>query len=67
MMRGTFGRIRSLEREVRRREGCPTCRGRDVVGVVEDGPWPAWLDELACCRACGRGVKLIDRGALDAV
>ena len=67
MMRAPGGRVRSLERAVRRRDGCPACRGRDVLGVAEGEPWPAWLDERACCRACGCGVKLVDRDALDAL
>ena len=66
-MGATSGRVRILEREVRRRDGCPMCRGRDVVGVAAHEPWPAWLDERGRCRACGRGVKLVDRDALDAL
>jgi hypothetical protein len=67
MTRATGGRIRSLEREVRRLAGCPACRGRELVTVAEAEPWPAWLDERARCRACGRGVKLVDRASLDAL
>ena len=67
MTRATGGRLRSLEREVRRLAGCPACRGRGLVAVGEDEPWPAWLDERARCRACGRGAKLVDRDSLAAL
>ena len=67
MTRSADGRVRSLEREVWRRDGCPTCRGRELVAVAEAEPRPAWLNERARCRACGRGVKLVDRDSWDAI
>ncbi len=64
-MSGLHGRVKLLERQRRLAAGCPTCGGR-ALHIVEPGERiPAWLDASSCCRACGAGVKLIDREYWD--
>jgi hypothetical protein len=65
MMSGLNGRVRALERQNRQSAGCPSCGGQ-VFFIVEPGAdLPTWLDAFSCCRACGAGVKLIDRESWD--
>jgi hypothetical protein len=59
------GRVKVLERRDRLAAGCSTCGGR-TFHIVEPGEGlPSWLDGSSCCRACGGGVKLIDRHYWD--
>ena len=64
-MSGLSGRVRALERRERLRAECPACEGQRFHIVDSDDDIPVWLDGSSCCRDCGVGVKLIDRGLLD--
>jgi hypothetical protein len=59
------GRVRALERQRHHAAGCSRCGGWGFHILEPDEDVSSWLDASSCCRGCGQGVKLIDRGMWD--